>query len=667
LRKGFALMIAGVCIFSLLFGVFPSFAAAGNVNEIRLAADHTEYQVGETVKVTVNIQGALDVNGLEFTLRYPADKLRLQNGGMTLQSPYVSIGGERVDTGNGTLSYAVLPEDPVNAAESVVGEAVFTVLNEGEATLTLDGITAVDSHFREIQANTQAQIMLTAISQETNPPSSSEPPLQSSASGAASKPQEIDLEALIDDSIDKLRQRTMTSEEALDAFNRLIASIAQTFSQATAEAKSKASPKIADAIALVQEIVSTVGDKDIKITKSGNRFQAEISEETVTSKLTLLSGTTSRLKEKLASAQMTDIPVQPLKYISVRLMDPDKQAFLVRLPARSLDEIGSGGFDLVVNMGKVTLTLPPQTIPVIGETQKGQDSLIAISIEETDLIPVKEGSTLHPVGHPYEFQLSLESQGSIRTIARFDNTITVQLSYADADTGGVNPDKLGVYFHNPATRAWEYAGGRLDKSKQTLTFQTEHFSMYAIMENNRTFGDILTHWAKDDIERMAARHLVNGVDELHFAPEAKITRAQFTAMAVRMLGLEKTAYRNQFKDVRTGAWYAETVQAAADSGLIEGDGDVFRPDDTMTREEMAVILVRAHSKRNGTSSKQGVLERFEDQEEISEWAVDAVNTAVALGVVQGMSETQFMPQADATRAQAAVMIGRLDKILESDD
>lgn len=177
-----------------------------------------------------------------------------------------------------------------------------------------------------------------------------------------------------------------------------------------------------------------------------------------------------------------------------------------------------------------------------------------------------------------------------------------------------------------------------------------------------TFGDIGTHWAKSYIEEMAKAGVINGMDDKTFAPDSQITRSQFIKLVVATLGLDTSAaYTGTATDVGTH-WAAGYIQAAEQAGLIDAsfiaDGKLS-PDSNITREEMASLVARAAKAKNvdiGASADQG---NFTDNDAISAWAKDDVVFAAKLGIVNGMDDGSFSPKAEATRAQAAVMMSRL--------
>ncbi len=171
------------------------------------------------------------------------------------------------------------------------------------------------------------------------------------------------------------------------------------------------------------------------------------------------------------------------------------------------------------------------------------------------------------------------------------------------------------------------------------------------------FADMAGHWAEADVNEMAERGIVSGVTETTFEPDRPITRAEFAALIARALHLTGNSPAG-FSDVASGAWYEQPVNAAASAGLLQGYGGYFRPEDLITREEMAVVVVKALLFQK-KETVRGQLDRFADRGEIAEWAADYVDQAVSVGLISGLTADTFAPKENATRAQAASLLRRL--------
>lgn len=175
-------------------------------------------------------------------------------------------------------------------------------------------------------------------------------------------------------------------------------------------------------------------------------------------------------------------------------------------------------------------------------------------------------------------------------------------------------------------------------------------------ETQHSFTDCKGHWAEDDIDYMYKNGYVNGISDELFAPDADITRAEFAAMAARVLELDETGFEGVFEDVAADDWYAYTVEAAYRAGIIKGDDGHFRPNDNITRQEMAVILMRIYS-NDYISGNTGAA--FDDWADVADWAKESVAAAAELGLLNGMDDNTFAPNEYATRAQSASVFRRI--------
>jgi len=172
------------------------------------------------------------------------------------------------------------------------------------------------------------------------------------------------------------------------------------------------------------------------------------------------------------------------------------------------------------------------------------------------------------------------------------------------------------------------------------------------------FTDIIGHWAEQDINEMFDEGIISGVTKTTFEPDRSITRAEFAALMTRALQLSAENKDSVFADVPENAWFADEVKAAAMAGLIVGYDGQFRPDDTITREEMAVVVMKAYILL-GHSPEDKSIDHFSDKDEISAWAVPYVEQAIGSELISGVTGETFMPKENATRAQVASILKRL--------
>ncbi len=168
------------------------------------------------------------------------------------------------------------------------------------------------------------------------------------------------------------------------------------------------------------------------------------------------------------------------------------------------------------------------------------------------------------------------------------------------------------------------------------------------------FADMAGHWASDTVYAMAQKGIVNGFETGEFKPENPVTRAEFTKMAVCTFGLLKDA-PNVFGDVAEGMWYEEYISAAADRGIVSGNGGNFYPENKITREDAAVILYNTITKLGSFGDSTA---DFEDMHQVADYARTAVSVLAGNHIVSGTTQSTFSPKKDTTRAEAATLIYR---------
>ncbi|WP_426451081.1 S-layer homology domain-containing protein [Paenibacillus sp. S-38] len=229
----------------------------------------------------------------------------------------------------------------------------------------------------------------------------------------------------------------------------------------------------------------------------------------------------------------------------------------------------------------------------------------------------------------------------------------------------VDSKKAAGVVYNETTKTLSFVPTTFETTdgKTVATLKRNSNSIYTVIESNKSFDDLASHWAQSDVELLANKLVVDGVTADEFQPDRSITRAEFAALVVRSLSLNAVTTNTYFTDVNSSAWYANTVASATYAGIINGyEDNTFRPDAEITREELAAMVVRAANyagiETSVSSSKQAeVLSKFEDADSIV-WAQAEVAAAINAGLVNGLTDSEIAPVSEATRAQAATMLKR---------
>ncbi|MCL2592264.1 MAG: S-layer homology domain-containing protein, partial [Defluviitaleaceae bacterium] len=174
-------------------------------------------------------------------------------------------------------------------------------------------------------------------------------------------------------------------------------------------------------------------------------------------------------------------------------------------------------------------------------------------------------------------------------------------------------------------------------------------------------------WYADYVEVVTSMGIFHGVSSSQFAPSSNMTRAMFVQVLANLNGvntLDFTARPQNFNDVSRNAWYFGAVKWASENGIVVGIGDGnFAPNQSITREEMAVMLYR-FIEFVQLELPTGARRTFVDQGSISSWATEAVTTIQAMGIIMGRPDGTFDPQATATRAEVAAIFARFIYIVE---
>jgi len=301
-----------------------------------------------------------------------------------------------------------------------------------------------------------------------------------------------------------------------------------------------------------------------------------------------------------------------------------------------------------------------------------------ISDENIDRILAHRPENTTPLTQVFELRIK---DGS-NEIKNFSEEIKYTI---EIDSSLLNDIKEVKICHiNDNTGEYELFSSKVESSNR-ISFETSHNSKYVALEpltvipveeipeagfglDNIGFYDINTHWAKSYIEELASLEIVKGVSETEFAPDATVTRAQFAAYLMRSLELSTSGGSQRFVDVDRTDWFYDAVMSTYQAGIVSGMNEYeFKPNDYITREQMATMLIKAFLYQSKVDINSIVLSqeiRFNDQSEISSWALKYVLVSNSKGYMLGDPSKNFRPRDNATRAEAVTVIYNLVKDVE---
>lgn len=219
---------------------------------------------------------------------------------------------------------------------------------------------------------------------------------------------------------------------------------------------------------------------------------------------------------------------------------------------------------------------------------------------------------------------------------------------------GENSKKAALY--QKTNNTWQYLPFTRE-AENTLSAEISALSPVAVLIKPVEFKDMAGHWSKQDVEVLASHGIINGYTDNTFRPDAEITRAEFVAILVNSSRQSPPpGTGDSFSDVPATHWASSAIRLARQKGWVGGyPGNLFLPEQTITREEMVAILMRY----SGVEQKEDtdLLKNYEDYGSISHWAKGALNAAVARGLIKGY-QNQLLPGDNATRAEAAAIFCR---------
>lgn len=352
----------------------------------------------------------------------------------------------------------------------------------------------------------------------------------------------------------------------------------------------------------------------------------------------------------------------PNSVIKFAITDPDISNSVFNLTVADLKAIADNKSILQLETPYGIYKLPAVEIDFGGISKQYtgisyKDIKVTVAFSKADGTKAKlDGSKL--VGQPVSIKVNLSAGMTIIELDEFTKYVERDLPVPDGSgfTTGVVIEEDGTLRPVP-TKAVTING-----KKYAAIFSRTN-SVYCLVSKTVSFDDLAGHWARNAVNDMASRLIINGAGSNKFAPDRDITRAEFAAIVVRALGLKASGDAG-FADVKSGDWYYGAVAAAYKYGIVSGYNDgSFKPNNRITRQEAMVMMARAMKVAGmdtGIASEAAAAElaKFTDGGSFSEWARRDAAAVIRSGLLAG-SEGYARPGKNITRAETAVIVRRL--------
>lgn len=178
-------------------------------------------------------------------------------------------------------------------------------------------------------------------------------------------------------------------------------------------------------------------------------------------------------------------------------------------------------------------------------------------------------------------------------------------------------------------------------------------------QNGLPFSDVKRNdWYFSSVQYVYKNGYVSGTTSTTFSPNTKLSRGNIVTILWRMVGSPTVSGGSKFSDVKSNAYYYNAVKWATSKKIINGYGDGrFGPNENITREQLATILMNYARYRNKDVSARTNLNKYEDSSGVSSYAKQGLSWAVAKKIINGKQNgTKLDPRGTATRAEIATMI-----------
>ncbi|SEP01149.1 S-layer homology domain-containing protein [Paenibacillus sp. OK076] len=317
----------------------------------------------------------------------------------------------------------------------------------------------------------------------------------------------------------------------------------------------------------------------------------------------------------------------------------------LKLSPQSSVMLAEQGVNLVISNPNVKIIIPASSlngrtddiyfrlVPVKKESQRLE---IQTRAQANESIIQSVGTTdIQIIGRPMMIETNLQSR-----------PVTLILPLDANQVAGVKSEELGVYIeHSDGTKELVH-GKRVTlngDNQQGVEIEVNKFSTFSIVR--------VKDWTDNTLK---AQPYIQGYTDGSFRPERNVTRAEMATLITRILGTSTLEGSHEFTDVTSSHWAQVSISAAAQSGSVQGytDGS-FKPDQAITRAEMAVVLQPLLTSAQMTTAPTA----FTDMNE--HWAQQAVEQLSSAGVVTGYKDGMFRPSQPITRAEAVTMLNKL--------
>lgn len=286
---------------------------------------------------------------------------------------------------------------------------------------------------------------------------------------------------------------------------------------------------------------------------------------------------------------------------------------------------------------------------------------VQLTIGLADKSAMNEAIKQNNGGRPF-IELKVSTAGNTVHWSNTEAPVKISIDYKPTQEELKKSEHITVWYIDRTGKAVAVPSARYNVTTGKVTFTNNQFGKYAVVYVDKTFSDIAEYsWAKDAIEVMASKGVINGTSDTTFTPAQGIKRADFIMFLVKSLGLSVKSDTN-FDDIKEGSYYYDAVAIAKKLGITNGVGDnKFNPTEQISRQDMMVLVTKAMriAKKLSTTGSTFDISGYSDVTQVSGYAMEAVSTLIKERIIEGIGNNMINPKGTVTRAETAMIIYKL--------
>ncbi len=332
----------------------------------------------------------------------------------------------------------------------------------------------------------------------------------------------------------------------------------------------------------------------------------------------------------------------------------EAQGYTATIPSSSLSDALGGSITMNTQLG--SLTLPGNML-----SDGDPTGTVGVSVQGGNKESLPD-AVRTAIGDRPLIQLTLSVDGNPVSWNNPEAPVTVRVPYTPTEEEQNHPENIVIWYIDGKGNPVCVPNGRYNKDTGMVTFDTTHFSHYAVLYHSLSFLDVPeTAWYAPAVSFLSAREITTGTSETLFSPLMKLTRGQFLVLLMKTYEIPPDNNSTiNFADAGD-TYYTGYLAAAKEMGIARGIGNnQFAPTREISRQEMFTLLfntLEGLNKLPKFTSPQ-ILEDYMDHEDILPWAREPMSQLVKAGIIKGSNHT-LTPLHSTTRAEMAQVLKNL--------